>query len=131
MFQNRINLIGFTGTDAQVRNTKNNRTYTTLSLATKRSWPDKQTGERVTRTEWHRLIAWGRLADFAKTLPKGSHVHVEGELRSHTYIGKDNAVRRAYEVHVGLIRKLDRAERPVSDAPSVGKSNDADAEVPF
>jgi single-strand DNA-binding protein len=66
MFQNRMSLVSFTGTDAQVRTTKNNRTYVVLSLATKRSWLDKQTGERVSRTEWHRLIAWGKTSDFAK-----------------------------------------------------------------
>jgi single-strand DNA-binding protein len=50
MFQNRISLIGFTGTDAQARTTNNNRTYVVLSLATKRSWLDK-TGQRASRTE--------------------------------------------------------------------------------
>ncbi|HYX53363.1 MAG TPA: single-stranded DNA-binding protein, partial [Candidatus Limnocylindrales bacterium] len=72
MFQNRISLIGFTGTDAQVRTTKNNRTFVVLALATKRTWRDKQTGERVSRTEWHRAIAWGKLGDFARTVAKGS-----------------------------------------------------------
>ncbi len=50
MYQNRISLIGFTGTDPQIRGTKNNRTYAVLSVATKRSWLNKQTGERVSIT---------------------------------------------------------------------------------
>lgn len=116
MFQNRISLIGFTGTDAQVHSTKNNRTFAVLSVATKRSWIDKQSGSRVSRTQWHRVIAWGKLSDFAKTLAKGSHVKLSGELRSRTYTGKDNVRRRVAEVHLGSIRKLDRAERPVQPA---------------
>jgi single-strand DNA-binding protein len=115
MSQNKVSLIGFTGTDPQVRTTKNNRTFAVLSVATKRSWRDKQTGERVSRTEWHRVIAWGKLSDFAKTLAKGSRVQVEGELRSRTY-GRDNIRRRVSEVHLGSIRNLGRAERPAQSA---------------
>ena len=131
MFQNRISLIGFTGTDAQVRSTKNNRTFVVLSVATKRSWLDKQSGERVSRTEWHRVIAWGKLSNFAKTLAKGSHVQIEGELRSRAYTGKDNVRRRVSEVHLGSIRKLDRAERPAHSAAPAEPPESASAEAPF
>jgi len=116
MFQNKISLTGFTGTDAQVRTTKNNRNFVVLSVATKRSWLDKQSGERVSRTEWHRVIAWGKLSDFAQKLAKGSHVQLDGELRTRTYTGKDNVQRRIAEVHLGSIRKLDRAERKARSA---------------
>ena len=132
MFQNKINLIGFTGGNAQVRTSKNNRNFVVLSVATKRSWLDKQSGERVSRTEWHRVIAWGKLSDVAKTLAKGSHVELRGELRSRTYTGKDNVQRRVAEVHLGSIRKLDRAERPAQPAVAVvEEQSTATAEVPF
>ena len=131
MFQNKIRLIGFTGTDAQVRTTKNNRTFVVLSVATKRSWLDKQSGERVSRTEWHRVIAWGELSDFAKNLSKGSHVEISGELRSRTYTGSDNIRRRVCEVHLGSIRKLDRAERPANQSASTQKATFETAEVPY
>ena len=131
MFQNRISLIGFTGTDAQVRSTKNNRTFVVLSIATKRSWLDKQSGERVSRTEWHRVIAWGKLSNFAMTLAKGSHVQIEGELRSRAYTGKDNVRRRVSEVHLGSIRKLDRAERPAQPAAPAEPPASAGVEAPF
>ena len=131
MFQNRISLIGFTGTDAQVRTSKNNRTFAVLSIATKRSWLDKQSAERVSRTEWHRVIAWGKLSDFAKNLAKGSHVQIHGELRSRSYTGKDNVRRRISEVHLGSIRKLDRAERPAQPATGGEQASPATAEVPF
>lgn len=130
MFQNRISLIGFTGTDAQVRTTKTNRNFVVLSVATKRSWLDKQSGERVSRTEWHRVIAWGKLSDFTKNLAKGSHVEISGELRSRTYTGTDNVRRRVSEVHLGSIRKLDRAERPAQPAANAEPSATASAGVP-
>jgi single-strand DNA-binding protein len=130
MFQNKISLIGFTGTDAQVRTTKNNRTFAVLSVATKRTWLDKQSGERVSRTEWHRIVAWGKLTDLAKTLAKGSHVQINGELRSRTYTSKDNVQRRISEVHLGSIRKLDRAERHAQPTPAPEQPA-ATAEMPF
>jgi single-strand DNA-binding protein len=131
MFQNKINLIGFTWTDAQLRTTTNNRTFVVLRVATTRSWVDKQSGERVSRTEWHRVIAWGRLADVAKTLAKGSHVEISGELRSRTYTGKDNVRRRVAEVHLGSIRKLDRAERRTPTGAASTQPVETTSEMPF
>lgn len=121
MYLNRVTLIGFLGSDAEVR-TVNNSTFTLLSLATKSSYKDKKTGEYVSRTEWHRAIVWGKLADYAKTLTKGSHLQIEGELRSREYEDKKNgnAKRRVWEVRADSILKLDRAEKaPVDDAAAV------------
>jgi single-strand DNA-binding protein len=111
MYLNRITLIGFLGSDAEVR-VANNSTLTVLSLATKSSYKDK-TGEYVSHTEWHRAIVWGKLAEYAKTLTKGSHLQIEGELRSREYQDKKNgnAKRRVWEVRVDSLLKLDRAER--------------------
>ena len=131
MFQNRISLIGFTGTDTQVRTTKNNRTFAVLSVATKRSWLDKQSGKRVSRTEWHRIVAWGKLSDFATNLAKGTHVQIAGELRSRAYTGKDNVRRRIAEVHLGSIRKLDRAVRRSPQQTSASEPPPVTAEMPF
>ena len=129
MYQNKVNLIGFLGGDAEVRNA-NNRSFTTLSLATKSSYKDKKSGEYVSHTEWHRAIVWGKLADYAKTLTKGSHLQIEGELRSREYQDKTNgnAKRRVWEVRVDSILKLDRAEKAsAEDLPGAP----APEEVPF
>ena len=111
MYQNRISLIGFLGQDAATR-TANNANFTVLSLATKSSYKDKKTDEYNGHTEWHRCIVWGRLAEYAKTLTKGVHVAVEGELRSRERVDKKTDVKqRVWEVRVASILKLDRAER--------------------
>ena len=111
MYQNRISLIGFLGNDATTR-TANNANFTVLSLATKSSYKDKKTGEYNGHTEWHRCIVWGRLAEYAKTLTKGAHVAVEGELRSRERVDKKaDAKQRVWEVRVASILKFDRAEK--------------------
>ena len=129
MYLNRITLIGFLGSDAEVRTT-NNSTFTLLSLATKSSYKDKKTGEYVSHTEWHRAIVWGKLAEYAKSLTKGSHLQIEGEIRSREYADKKdgNAKRRVWEVRVDSILKLDRAERASADDASAVPATE---EVPF
>ncbi|MGD0446912.1 MAG: single-stranded DNA-binding protein [Edaphobacter sp.] len=89
-----------------------NSSFTVLSLATKSSYKDKKTGEYKGSTEWHRCVVWGKLSDFAKTLTKGAHLAVEGELRSREREDrKTNAKLRVWEIRVFSILKLDRAEK--------------------
>jgi single-strand DNA-binding protein len=111
MYQNRISLIGFLGRNATTR-TANNASFTVLSLATKSSYKDKETGQYNGHTEWHRCVVWGRLSEYAKTLTKGAPVAVEGELCSReTTDKKTSAKQRIWEVRVASILKLDRAEK--------------------
>ncbi len=72
MYRNSVSLIGFTGKDAEARTTNNQKPFTVLSLATQSSYKDKRTGEYTNRTEWHRVIAWGKLGEFAQKIPKGA-----------------------------------------------------------
>ena len=86
------------------------------------SW-ENDAGSWESRTEWHRCVAFGKLADFAGTLSKGAHVAVEGELRSHEYqrelavdTQKTTITQRVWEVRVDSVLKLDRAvKREASD----------------
>ena len=84
----------------------------------------------TSHTEWHRAIVWGKLAEYAKTLTKGSHLQIEGELRSREYQEKKNgnAKRRVWEIRVDSILKLDRAEKAsAEDLPAASAAE----EVPF
>lgn len=115
MYQNKVNLIGFLGNDAEVR-TANNIKFTTFSLATKSSYKDKKTNQYVSHTEWHRCVVFGKLSEFAKTLTKGAHLQVEGELRSREYTSKKtDTEQRIWEIRVGTILKLDRAEKSLPE----------------
>ncbi len=128
MYQNKVNLIGFLGNDSEVH-TANERSFTTFSLATKSSYKDKKSGEYVSHTEWHRCVVFSRLSEFACTLTKGTHVQVEGELRSREYAGKGETKQRIWEIRVASILKLDRAEK---SAPEEQEQDGSTAEqVPF
>ena len=75
MYQNRVTLTGFLGKDAESRGTRTQQTpFVVLSLATKRSWEGRESGERHSQTEWHRCIVWGRLAEYAALLTQSAHV---------------------------------------------------------
>ncbi len=82
LYENNIKLKGFLGKDAENFATKQQKTFTVLSLATKSGYKDKQKNEWVNHTEWHRIVAFGKPADYAKNLKKGDYVEIEGELRS-------------------------------------------------
>jgi single-strand DNA-binding protein len=90
---NRVSLIGFLGKDAEVKTTRNNARFTVLSLATKRSWKDRETGEWQSKSTWHRIICWGRLAEYAAEFTKGSHLQVEGEITTREYVHKTGGAR--------------------------------------
>ena len=85
LYTNNVTLKGYLGKNAENIATKQQRTFTVLSLATKSGYKDKQTSQWVNHTEWHRIVAFGKPADYAKGLKKGDYVEVEGELRSTEY----------------------------------------------
>jgi single-strand DNA-binding protein len=123
MYQNKVTLIGFLGSDAEVRS-NDNRSFATLSLATKSSY--KKEGKYISHTEWHRCVVFGKLSEFAGTLKKGAHIQVEGELRSREYDSKKtDSKQRIWEIKVDSILKLDRAEK---SAPEDGEQDDSSNE---
>jgi single-strand DNA-binding protein len=116
MYLNRATLIGYLGNDAEVRNGKNNQNFTTFSVATKTSYKDKEGGEYISHTEWHRCIVFGKFGEFAATLKKGAHVQVEGEIRHTEYTPKKaKKPVRTDSIRVTSILKLDRAEKASAD----------------
>ena len=113
MYQNKVTLIGFLGSDAEVR-TNGDRSLTTLSLATKSSY--KKDGKYIEHTEWHRCVVFGKLGEFAAKLTKGAHIQVEGELRSRKYESKKtNSEQTIWEIRVDSILKLDRAAKATAE----------------
>ena len=124
MYQNRATLIGFLGKDAEIKTTGTNASFTVLSLATKRRWKDRKSGEYKASTTWHRCIAWGKLGDYAATLTKGAHVQIEGEIRTREYTQKSSGkasveVKKSItEVRVTSIAKLDRRNKAIAESAS-------------
>ena len=125
MYQNKVTLMGFVGSDPELRTNGNGR-FTTLSLATKSSY--RKDDVYVARTEWHRCVVFGKLSEFAATLKKGTHVQVEGELRSRDYVSpKTGSPQRIWEVRVASILKLDRALKasPSEEPPAESRPEKA------
>jgi single-strand DNA-binding protein len=121
---NRVSLIGYLGKDAETKATRNNARFAVLSLATKRNWKDRDTGEWQSKTTWHRVICWGRLVDYADGLTKGAHVQIEGEITNREYVTKSGEKKIATEIRAIQIAKL---ARPAKDGDSADTSRGAAA----
>jgi single-strand DNA-binding protein len=95
---NKVILVGNLGRDPEIRHTRGGTAVATLNLATSSSWTD-QNGQRQERTEWHRVVAWSKLAEIAKEyLAKGRQVYIEGRLQTRSWDDKDGNKRYTTEV---------------------------------
>ncbi|MDN7141490.1 single-stranded DNA-binding protein [Pseudomonas sp. JQ170] len=99
---NKVILVGTCGQDPEVRYLPNGNAVTNLSLATSEQWTDKQTGQKVERTEWHRVSMFGKVAEIAgEYLRKGSQVYIEGKLQTREW-EKDGIKRYTTEIIVDM-----------------------------
>ena len=100
---NKVILVGNAGADPETRYMPNGNAVTNVTLATSESWKDKQTGQQQDRTEWHRVVFFGRLAEIAgEYIRKGSQVYVEGSLRTRKWQGQDGQDRYTTEIVVDI-----------------------------
>jgi len=95
---NKAILVGRLGRDPELRSTQGNTPVCNFSLATDETWKD-QTGQNQTKTEWHKVVVWGRQAEIANQyLSKGRLVYVEGRIQTRKYTDKDGGERYSTEV---------------------------------
>ena len=103
---NKVILVGHLGAKPEGRYTSSGKPVTSFSLATNESW--SQNGEQINKTEWHNVVAWERLADFAQEyLHKGQLVCIEGKLTSRTWQDKENRTVRVTEILCSSITPLE------------------------
>jgi single-strand DNA-binding protein len=113
---NLVVLVGNLGKDPEVRTIKDGGKIVNLTLATSETWNDKASGERVSKSEWHRVVIFNeRTADVAeKYLRKGAKIYVEGSLQTRDWTDKDGQKRYTTEVVIGKFKgtltMLDRAQ---------------------
>ena len=87
---NKVMLIGNLGADPEIRYANNGNAIANVNIATSESWKDKNTGEMVEKTEWHRVVFFRRLAEIVgEYLKKGSKIYVEGKLRTRKWQDRD------------------------------------------
>ena len=100
---NKVILVGFMGQDPEVRYMPNGGAVASLSLATSETWRDKATGEQKEKTEWHRVVLFGKLAEIAgEYLRKGSQVYIEGKLTTRKWVDQAGVEKYTTEIHVNV-----------------------------
>ena len=104
---NKVMLIGNLGADPETRYTTGNSAITNIRLATAESWRDKESGDLQERTEWHRVVFFGRLAEIAaEYLRKGSQVYIEGRLQTRKWQDQNGQDRYSTEIVAGEMQML-------------------------
>ncbi|MGL4684603.1 MAG: single-stranded DNA-binding protein [Hafnia alvei] len=100
---NKVILVGHLGQEPEVRYMPNGGAVANLSLATSETWRDKQTGEQKEKTEWHRVVVFGKLAEIAgEYLQKGSQVYIEGALQTRKWTDTQGQERYTTEIIVNI-----------------------------
>ena len=144
---NKAILVGNLGRDPEIRTTQSGDKVANLNMATSETWKDKSSGERKERTEWHRVILFGKLAEIAeKYVKKGSKIYVEGHLQTRKWTDKDGNDKYTTEIVVngfgGTLTMLDSKQEGASGGTSPGgysstpapagpDIDDLDSEIPF
>jgi single-strand DNA-binding protein len=96
---NKVILIGNLGKDPEIRHLENGATVANFSIATSENYKDRKTGEKVSQTEWHNIVAWRGLAEIAeKFIKKGDKIYIEGKLKTRTWQDKEGNNRYSTEV---------------------------------
>jgi single-strand DNA-binding protein len=135
---NKVILIGNLGRDAELRYTPGGAAVATLSLATTEVWNDRNTNQRQEKTEWHRIVVWGKQAEtLQEYLTKGRQIYVEGRLQTRQWDDKDGNKRYTTEIKADRITLLgggrnaagERSAPPAPDEPPVDPITDDD--IPF
>ncbi|WP_445611720.1 single-stranded DNA-binding protein [Hafnia alvei] len=100
---NKAIIVGNLGNDPEVRYLPNGGAVANITLATSESWRDKQTGEQKEKTEWHRVVLFGKLAEVAgEYLRKGSQVYIEGKLTTRKWTDQAGVEKYTTEIHVNV-----------------------------
>jgi single-strand DNA-binding protein len=152
---NKVILIGNLGRDPEVRYTPSGSAVCNVSLATTRNWKNKDSGEKVEETEWHRVVFYDRLAEIAgEYLKKGRPIYVEGRLKTRKWQDKDGVEKYTTEIIAEEMKMLGSREgmgagggddggeprsapapRPAPSKPAAQKSStgfdDMDDDIPF
>ena len=136
---NKVILVGNLGRDPEVRFTPGGTAVANFTLATTDRWTDPS-GEKKERTEWHRIVVWGKQAEIAgEYLKKGRQVYVEGSLQTREWTDRDGNKRYTTEVRVQRFQMLGRPEgdrQPVAARGSMEEVAEPEAtftddDIPF
>ena len=124
---NKVILIGNLGKDPEIKIMNNGESVANFNIATSETWKDKSTGEKVEKTEWHRIVFYRRLAEIAgQYLQKGSKVYIEGKLQTRKWQDQNGADRYTTEIIGSSFQMLD-ARQTQQEQPQQVDNDD----IPF
>lgn len=132
---NKAIILGNVGKHPETRHMPQGGAVVNFSVATSETWKDKNTGQQQERTEWHKIVVFGRLAEIvAEYVHKGDKIYVEGALRTRKWQDKDGADKYSTEIIASEIQMLgskqDREPRR-ADPPVQSQQDSWDDSVPF
>ena len=140
---NKVIIIGNLGNDPDIKATQSGTCIANLSIATDESYKDKNTGQMVPKTEWHRVVMFDKLAEIAQQyLKKGSKVSIEGKLETRKWQDQSGADRYSTEIKCHQMQMLDskgegtsggQSQQAQQTAPQqmAPQSDDFDSDIPF
>jgi single-strand DNA-binding protein len=136
---NKVILVGNVGQAPDIRSTQNGKEIANLTIATSESWKDKQTGENIQKTEWHKVSVFNEalVGLIKRYVVKGSKLYIEGQLQTRKWQDKDGQDRYTTEVvlqgYNGSITMLNKVDggAPRQEAPTDNTPEDLDDEIPF
>ena len=137
---NKVILVGNAGNDPEFRVMPNGNGVANVSIATSEAWKDKNTGDQQEKTEWHNIVAWGKLAEtIGEYVRKGSKVYVEGKLQTRSWESTDGSKRYKTEILANTVQFID--SKPQQDREEIEKqeqsnnnstpTDEGDNDLPF
>lgn len=133
MSLNKAMLIGNVGQDPEIRHMPNGNAVANLSVATSETWKDKNTGDNQEKTEWHRVVVFGNLANIVESyVRKGSKLYIEGKIQTRSW-EQDGAKKYSTEIVANQLQMLNRVESSGSVDNSQQKQDNENQfeDIPF
>jgi single-strand DNA-binding protein len=139
---NKAILIGRLGRDPEIRYTQSGTAVANFTMATSEKWKDKNTGEMQERTEWHRIVAFGKLGEICgEYLTKGKQIYIEGRLQTRSW-EQEGVTRYTTEIVANEMKMLEPkgtsgggggygASKPAGSGPAPSYSEPQDDDIPF
>jgi single-strand DNA-binding protein len=134
---NKVIILGNAGADPETVHLPNGGAITNVRIATSEQWKDKKTGKDEQRTEWHKIVFFGRLAEIAaQYVRKGSKIYIEGSIRTKKWQDKDGADRYSTEIIASSLQLLDSKgthpqEQQQRQVPATNNDSQDFEDLPF
>ena len=130
---NKAMIVGNLGADPEVRYTPGGQAVANFRIATTESWNNKENGQKEERTEWHRIVVWGKQAEnCSQYLSKGRQVYIEGRIQTRSWTDKDGNTKYTTEIVANTVQFLgsksqDAGQGQADTPPEFGVNNNAQA----